>query len=80
MLVHDYIDVCSLDVIAVTETWLAADEMTAVAQLCGENFTFVPKLRGGARSSGGIGVLFHKTLQLVSCIDVDMVTQPALMK
>ena len=71
LLVRYYVDVCSLDVDAITETWLAEDEMTAVAKICGENFTFVQKPRGGACRSGDVGVLFRMTLQFLSCTDVD---------
>ena len=66
LLVRDY-----MDVVAWTETWLGEDEMTAVSELCGEDFTFVHQPRGGARRGGGVGVLFRKTLQLVSRADID---------
>ena len=68
---RDYIDECELDVVALTETWLGEDETTAVSELCGEDFTFIHQPCGGPRRGGGIGVLFQKTLQLVSRADID---------
>ena len=71
LLVRDYIDKHKLDVVALTETWLGEDETTAVSELCGDDFTFVHQPRGGARRGGGVGVLFRKTLQLVSRANID---------
>ena len=71
LLVRDYIDERELDVVALTETWLGEDETTAVSELCGYDFTFVHQPRGGARRDGGVGVLFRKTLQLVSHANID---------
>ena len=71
LLVRDYIDERELDVVALTETWLGEDKTTAVSELCGEDFTFVHQPRGGARRGGGVGVLFRKTLQLVSRANID---------
>ena len=68
---RDYIDEHELDVDTLKETWLGEDETTAVSELCGEDFTFVHQPRGGARSGRGVGVLFRKTLQLVSHADID---------
>ena len=67
----DYIDEHELDVVAITETWLAEGETTVTSELCGGDFTFVHRPRSGARRGGGVGVLFRKTLQLVSRADID---------
>ncbi|KAI0227439.1 putative chitinase 1 [Lamellibrachia satsuma] len=71
LLVRDYIDEHELDVVAITETWLVEGEMTVTSELCGGDFTFVHRPRSGARRGGGVGVLFRKTLQLVSRADID---------
>lgn len=71
LLVRDYIDEHELDVVALTETWLAEGETIVESELCGEDFTFVHQPRSGARRGGGVGVLFRKTLQLVSRADID---------
>ena len=68
---RDHIDKRELDVVALTETCLGEDETTAVSELYGEDFTFVHQPRGGARRGGGVGVLFRKTLQLVSRADIN---------
>ena len=62
LLVRDYIDEHELDVVAITETWLAEDETTVTSELCGGDFTFVHRPRSGARRGGRVGVLFRKTL------------------
>ena len=71
LLVRDYIDEHELNVVAITETWLAEGETTVTSELCGGDFTFVHWPRSGARRGGGVGVLFRKTLQLVSRADID---------
>ena len=45
LLVHDYIDEHELDVVAITETWLAEGETTVTSELCGGDFTFVHRPR-----------------------------------
>ena len=71
LFVRDYVDECSLDIVALTETWLTDEDTTSVSELCRDNFTLIHQPRGGARRGGGIGVLFRKTLQLVSRVSVD---------
>lgn len=68
---RDYIDEREMDLVALTETWLGDDETAAVSELCGDDFTLVHQPRSGARRGGGVGVLFRKTLQLVSRCEVD---------
>ncbi len=71
LFVRNYVDECSLDTVALTETWLTDEDTTSVSELCRDNFTLIHQPRGGARRGGGIGVLFRKTLQLVSRVSVD---------
>ena len=72
LLVRDYIDEHELDVVAMTETRLGEDDLTVVSELCRDHFSFAHKSRGGARGGGGVGVLFRKTLRLVSRADIDI--------
>ena len=67
---RDCVDERELDVVALTETWLGEDEPTPVSELCGEDITFVHQPRGGDLG-GDVGVLFRKTLQLVSLAGID---------
>ena len=71
LFLRNYVDECSLDIVALTETWLTDKDTTSVSELCRDNFTLIHQPRGGARRGGGIGVLFRKTLQLVSRVSVD---------
>ena len=72
LFVRNYVDECLLNIVALTETWLTDEDTTSVSELCRDNFTLIHQPRGGARSVGGIGVLFRKTLQLVSRVSVDI--------
>ena len=67
---RDYIGEHELDVVAIMETWLAEGETTVASKLCGGDFTFVHWPCSGARRGCGVGVLFRKTLQLVSRADI----------
>lgn len=49
LFVRSYVDERSV-VVTITEIWLAAHEII-VAELCGENFTFVHKPRGASAVS-----------------------------
>ena len=60
LLVHDYIDDCSADIVALTETWLRDEDNVSVSELCRDTFSFAHQPRGGARRGGGVGVLFRK--------------------
>ena len=71
LLVRDYIDEHELDVVAVTETWLGDDYPSVVSELCRDDFCFAHQSRGDARRGGGVGVLFRKTLKLVSRADIE---------
>ena len=71
LFVHNYVDDGSLDIVALTKTWLTDEDTTYVSELCRDNFTLVHQPRGGARSGWDIGVLFRKTPQLVSRVTVD---------
>ena len=71
LFVRNYVDECSLDSVALTETWLTDEGTTSVPELCRDNSTRVHQPRGSARRGGGIGVLFHKTLQLISHVTID---------
>ena len=71
LFVRNYVDECSLDTVALTETWLTDEDTTSVSELCRDNFTLVHQPRGSARRGGGIGVLFRKTVQLISRVTVD---------
>ena len=71
LLVHDYIDDCSADIVALTETWLRDEDNVSVSELCRDTFSFAYQPRGGARRGGGVGVLFCKAFQLVSRVSVD---------
>ena len=71
LFVRDYIDEHELEVVAMTETWLGEDELTVVSELCRDDFSFAHQSRGGARRGGGVGVLYRKTLKLVSCTNID---------
>ena len=70
-LILDHTKERSLDVVAIKETWLGVDDTIAVSELCGENFTFVCQPRGGIRRGGGVGIMFRKTLQLISHTTLD---------
>ena len=71
LFVRNYVDECSLDIVALTETWLTDEDTTSVSELCRDNFTLVHQPRGSARRGGDIGVLFRKTLQLISRVTID---------
>ena len=71
LFVCNYVDKCSVDIVALTETWLSDEDSIFVPELCRDNFTLVRQPRGGARCDGGVGVLFRRTLQLVSRVTVD---------
>ena len=71
LFVCNYVDKCLLDIVALTETWLSDEDSIFVSELCRDNFTLVRQPRGGARCDGGVGVLFRRTLQLVSRVTVD---------
>ena len=71
LLLLDYIDEHGLDVVAMTETWLGDDDPSVVSELCRDDFCFAHQSRGDARRGGGVGVLFRKTLKLVSRADIE---------
>ena len=71
LLVRDYIDEHELDFVAMTETWLGEDDPPVVSELCRNDFRFAHQLRDDARRGGGMGVLFRKTLKLVSRADIE---------
>ena len=53
LFVRNYVDECSLDIVALTETWLTDEDTTSVSELCRDNFTLVHQrsTRWGYRSS-----------------------------
>ena len=71
LLGHDYVDDCSADIVALTETWLRDEDNASVSELCRDIFSFAHQPHGGARCGGGVGVLFRKSFQLVSRVGVD---------
>ena len=71
LLGHDYVDDCSADIVALTETWLRDEDNASVSELCRDIFSFAHQPHGGARRGGGVGVLFRKSFQLVSRVGVD---------
>ena len=71
LFVHDYVDDCSADIVALTETWLRYEDNASVSELCTDTFSFAHQPRGGARRGRGVGVLFRKAFQLVSRVSVD---------
>ena len=71
LLVRDYVDDCSADIVALTETWLGDEDKASVSELCIDTFSFAHQPRGGARRVGGTGVLFRQSFQLVSRVTID---------
>ena len=57
LFVRNYVDNCSVDIVALTETWLTDENTTSVSELCRDNFTLIHQPCGDARRGGGIGVL-----------------------
>ena len=78
LFVRIYVDECTLDIVALTETRLTDEDTTSVSELCRDNFTLVHQPRGSARRGGDIGVLFRRTLQLVSRVTVDTLASETL--
>ena len=60
LFVRSYVDECSLDIVALTETWLTDEDTTSFSELCRDSFILIHQSRGGARRGGGIGVLFRE--------------------
>ena len=58
MLMNDYVFEQSIDVLAITETWLSSDEntQTIINELCPEGYAFMHVQRMD-RQGGGVGLL-----------------------
>jgi len=71
LFVCNYVDMCSLDIVALTDTWLTDDDKTSVSELCKDTFMLIHQPSGAAWLGRDIRVLFHKTLQLTCHVTVD---------
>ena len=49
LVVRDYVDDCSVDIVALTETWLGDSDKASVSELCRDTFSLAHQPRGGAR-------------------------------
>ena len=67
LLVRDYVDDCSADIVVLTETWLGDEDNALVSELCRDTFSLAHQPRGGARRGGGVGVLFSIIAARVTC-------------
>ena len=70
LVVRDYVDDCSVDIVALTGTWLGDEDKASVSELRRDTFSFAHQPRGGARRVGSIGVLFRQSFQLVSRVSI----------
>ena len=71
LLVRDYVDDCSVDIVALTKTWLGDEDKASVSELCRDTFWLAHQPRGGARLGEGSGFLFRQSFQLVSRGTID---------
>ena len=71
LVVRDYVDDCSADIVALTETWLGDEDNASVSELCRDTFSLAHQPRGGARRGEGSGFLFRQSFQLVSRVTTD---------
>ena len=65
LVVRDYVDDCSADNVALTETWLGDEDNASVSELCRNTFSLAHQ------PPGCFGVLFRQSFQLVSRVNID---------
>ena len=62
----DHVIEYDVDIMVITETWLAEDDSVVIGECKPPGYEFLNFPRGGSRQGGGIGILYKKTLNLIS--------------
>ena len=71
LFVRNYVDECSLDIVALTETWLTDEDTTSVSELCRDNFiSFTSRVE----ALDAVGVSEFCSVNLSSSYPVSLLT------